>query len=545
MRFRDRQHQMTVFYQAQDSSLRCIARSRNLKFLLGDDRGDAVANVVRCRQLANFPEPGKVSGLRGQVDARAVRDRFGVKPGWFKRLGFKSIALHETLEQIRCEYLASRWLPGVRKNLLSVAPETIGNDVLNHFIHRLRYECGLNASQDDKVDTELNRFLALLKGSCDDALMFHRVVRELSQHIVLPPEPDKPLVLNLDQDGEDTQAKPENLESGQSFSEKDDDPILSSKSESVKKDAYRVFDTSFDEVIDATELSAETQGEALRKKMDRELRTSRISFSRLAGRLLTALLTNVNEDWEYEHEEGLLDTNRLGGLVVNPLSSRIYRRQSVRKKRDTLVTILVDNSGSMRGQPIMTAALCTDMLARTLERCGVGVEVLGFTTAWWRGGEVRQHWIEQGKPSSPGRLNGLRHIVYKSADRRWRHSRFGIAQMLEPSLLKENIDGEALEWAVKRMRQRPETRKILLLVSDGAPRDEATSEANEAGYLESHLREVIVHLEEKSDIELTAIGIGHDVSRYYRNSVQIDTVSDLGETLVDRLCLMLTNRSVS
>lgn len=239
--------------------------------------------------------------------------------------------------------------------------------------------------------------------------------------------------------------------------------------------------------------------------------------------------------WEFDLDDGILDAGRLSRIVVNPMLSLSYKREQETEFRDTVVTLLIDNSGSMRGRPISVAASCGDILARTLERCGVKVEILGFTTRAWKGGQSREQWVKDGKPAEPGRLNDLRHIIYKAADMPWRRARPNLGLMLREGLLKENIDGEALLWAWKRIKGRPESRKILMVISDGAPVDDSTLSVNPASYLEDHLRAVIHQIEERSPVELTAIGIGHDVGRYYQRAVTITDAEELGGTMLQAL----------
>jgi cobaltochelatase CobT len=257
--------------------------------------------------------------------------------------------------------------------------------------------------------------------------------------------------------------------------------------------------------------------------------------SRLANKLQRRLLAQQNRSWQFDLEEGMLDVARLPRIIIDPTAPLSFKQESDTDFRDTVVTLLIDNSGSMRGRPIMVAAVCADILARTLERCAVKVEILGFTTRAWKGGISRDDWIKAGKPASPGRLNDLRHIIYKSADSPWRRARKNLGLMMREGLLKENIDGEALMWAHQRMMSRPEQRRILMVISDGAPVDDSTLSVNSGHYLERHLRQVIGEIENKSPVELLAIGIGHDVTRYYRRAVTIVDVEQLGGVLVEQL----------
>ncbi len=298
---------------------------------------------------------------------------------------------------------------------------------------------------------------------------------------------------------------------------------------------YKVFTREFDEEIAAEQLSSPEELERLRAYLDRELRTLSSAVARLANRLQRRLLAQQNRAWEFDLEEGMLDASRLPRVIIDPMHPLSFKRERDTEFRDTVVTLVLDNSGSMRGRPIMVAACCADILARTLERCGVKVEILGFTTRAWKGGQSREQWLASGKPQGPGRLNDLRHIIYKTADAPWRRAKRSLALMMREGLLKENIDGEALSWAHRRLLARPDQRRILMMISDGAPVDDSTLSVNSGNYLEQHLRQVIEEIETRSPIELIAIGIGHDVTRYYRRAVTITDPSELAGAMTDKL----------
>lgn len=299
--------------------------------------------------------------------------------------------------------------------------------------------------------------------------------------------------------------------------------------------SYKAFSTKHDEVAPAETLCDPEELGRLRAYLDTQLQGLQGAVSRLANRLQRRLMAQQSRSWQFDLEEGILDTSRLTRVLVDPTSPLSFMQEDESNFRDTVVTLLLDNSGSMRGRPIMVAALCADILARTLERCGVKVEILGFTTKAWKGGLAREEWIQAGKPAAPGRLNDLRHIVYKSADAPWRRVRRNLGLMMREGLLKENIDGEALIWAHDRLMARPEQRRIMMVISDGAPVDDSTLSVNSGNYLETHLREVIEYIETKSSVELLAIGIGHDVTRYYRRAVTIVDAEQLGGVMTDKL----------
>jgi len=298
---------------------------------------------------------------------------------------------------------------------------------------------------------------------------------------------------------------------------------------------YKVFTEEFDEVVEATELCDFEELDRLRAYLDSQLTGLQGIVTRLANRLQRRLMAQQNRSWDFDQEEGLLDAARLARVVVSPGHSLSYKVERDQEFKDTVVTLLIDNSGSMRGRPISIAAISADILARTLERCGVKVEILGFTTRAWKGGQSREKWLAAGKNAQPGRLNDLRHIIYKKADEPMRRARKSLGLMMREGLLKENIDGEALIWAHNRLLGRPEDRRILMVISDGAPVDDSTLSVNSAGYLETHLRKVIEWIEKQSPIQLVAIGIGHDVTRYYKRAVTIMDVEQLGGTIIEQL----------
>ena len=300
-------------------------------------------------------------------------------------------------------------------------------------------------------------------------------------------------------------------------------------------DAYQVYTRQYDEVVDADDLCDNEELDRLRNMLDRHLENLTSVIGKLANRLQRKLMAHQNRSWDFDLEEGILDAGKLHRVVTQPLSALSYKQEQDTKFRDTIVTLLLDNSGSMRGRPITIAAVTADILARTLERCGVKVEILGFTTKAWKGGKSREAWQVAGKPEKPGRLNDLRHIIYKGADTPWRRARRSLGLMLREGILKENIDGEALSWAHDRLISRQEDRRILMVISDGAPVDDSTLSSNSGNYLEKHLRLVIDRIENKSPIELMAIGIGHDVNRYYANALTITDVDQLGGAVMSQL----------
>ena len=298
---------------------------------------------------------------------------------------------------------------------------------------------------------------------------------------------------------------------------------------------YSIYTLEYDEIAKAETLETPEEISKLRKNLDQQLITFKDIITKLANKLQRQLLAKQNRSWEFDLEEGLLDSAKLSRILVDPLNSLSFKKEKDFEFKDTVVSLLIDNSGSMRGRPITIAALCADILSRTLERCSVKVEILGFTTKNWKGGQSREDWNRKGKIKKPGRLNDLRHIIYKSADSHWRQSKNNLGLMLKEGLLKENIDGEAITWAYNRLRKRSEERKILMVISDGAPVDDSTLSVNSGDFLEKHLKKVVKYIENKKDVEILAIGIGHDVSRYYNKAIKISDVNELGDVMIGQL----------
>jgi cobaltochelatase CobT len=298
---------------------------------------------------------------------------------------------------------------------------------------------------------------------------------------------------------------------------------------------YKIYTSQYDEVAKAETLENSQEILKLRKNLDQQLITFKDLITKLANKLQRQLLAKQNRAWEFDLEEGLLDSSKLTRIIMNPYNSLSFKKEKDLDFKDTIVTLLIDNSGSMRGRPIAIAALCADILSRTLEKCSVKVEILGFTTKNWKGGKSREDWNKNDKPKKPGRLNDLRHIIYKAADTQWRQAKNNLGLMLKEGLLKENIDGEAISWAFNRLKKRKEERKILMVISDGAPVDDSTLSVNSGDFLEKHLKKIVKSIEAKNDVEILAIGIGHDVSRYYNKAIKITDIHELGDVMISQL----------
>ena len=305
---------------------------------------------------------------------------------------------------------------------------------------------------------------------------------------------------------------------------------------------YKIYTSEFDEIVKAENLENAEEALKLRKSLDQQLIGFQDVITKLANKLQRQLLAKQNRAWEFDLEEGLLDSSKLPRIIMDPYNSLSFKKEKDLDFKDTVVTLLIDNSGSMRGRPITIAAICADILSRTLERCSVKVEILGFTTKNWKGGKSREFWNKEGKPKTPGRLNDLRHIIYKGADTHWRQCKNNLGLMLKEGLLKENIDGEAISWAFNRLKKRIEERKILMVISDGAPVDDSTLSVNSGDFLEKHLKKIVKFIEEKTETEILAIGIGHDVSRYYNRAIKITDVNELGDVMISQLSELFKNK---
>ena len=333
----------------------------------------------------------------------------------------------------------------------------------------------------------------------------------------------------------------ENLENTESFKENKENIPKKINSNNIDQE-YKIFTSNFDEIAKAETLENLEEIQKLRKNLDQQLIGFQDLITKLANKLQRQLLAKQNRAWEFDLEEGLLDSSKLTRIIMDPYNSLSFMKEKDLDFKDTIVTLLIDNSGSMRGRPITIAAICADILSRTLERCSVKVEILGFTTKNWKGGKSREAWTKEEKPKNPGRLNDLRHIIYKSADTHWRQAKNNIGLMLKEGLLKENIDGEAISWAFSRIKKRKEERKILMVISDGAPVDDSTLSVNSGDFLEKHLKKMVNFIESKSEVEILAIGIGHDVSRYYNKAIKITDVNELGDVMISQLSGLFTNK---
>jgi len=538
-----------------------------------------------------------VALVRGVGDAYALRKAYHDEKinNKHRPASPEGAAAFEAVEQARVEAIGAIAMKGVAANLAAGLEQRLLNrglgkarvrdeaplaDVLGLMVReKLTGEkppASLTAAVDlwrPTIEAKAGGDLQKLLGALRDQKAFARLTRTMLSHLALGDQTDSdqgsdenaegenPEGDNQDGEDQDAQQDGESATTESAADAEDGEPVegeVSSEQSEDLSDAtepeegakpqrheaafahqdewgYKVYTAEFDEEIAAPDLCEAEELARLRGFLDQQLSALQGVVSRLANKLQRLLMAQQNRHWEYDLEEGMLDASRLTRIIIDPMHPLSFKREKDTTFRDTCVTLLLDNSGSMRGRPIMVAAMCADILGRTLERVGVKTEILGFTTRAWKGGQSREKWIAAGKPPQPGRLNDLRHIVYKAADEPWRRAKRNLGLMMREGLLKENIDGEALTWAHNRLIARPEQRKILMVISDGAPVDDSTLSVNAGNYLEQHLRRVIEEIETRSSVELTAIGIGHDVTRYYRKAVTIVDAEQLGGAMTEQL----------
>jgi cobaltochelatase CobT len=573
------------------------AITSTIKSIIGDQHIEIIfGNVVnkRNKKTINLPSLKDTNNKIDYIKARALADSEALRLkcsniniyNSFEPRGNTSKLLYAVAEKIRYENIGSSYFKGIRKNLnyfYEIKNEKNDKNKNNdyEFVDAFEYylrskisKFSKNKDLEDKykkykkkLDPRLEDKLELLKNSLLDQKKFNSLISKIISQLridenVKPDqtENDKENNDNLENKTKDTNnqsskdSKNNEMSIDASLPEIDqlsseidkeidanEDESLNSSNDSQKinknfgDSKYKFYTREFDEVIAAEDLESEEELLRLRQSLDQQLLSLKNFISKLANKLQRKLLAKQNRSWEFDLEEGALDTSKLTRIIIDPLNSLSFKKEKDITFKDTLVTILIDNSGSMRGKPISVAAICADILARTLERCSVKVEILGFTTKHWKGGQSREKWTNNQKPLFPGRLNDLRHIIYKSADTPWRQSKNNIGLMLKEGLLKENIDGEALKWAYNKSLKRKEERKILMVISDGAPVDDSTLSTNASDLLENNLKQTVKWIEKNSSVELLAIGIGHDVTRYYSKAIKIADVQDLGDVMINQL----------
>ena len=574
------------FKTAIGSTVKSLSNSENVEVSFGNQNFESKKNSIKLPEVEQVNNKINYNQIRALADSKSLRLRFSDNKTFksFEPDGNISKKLYKIAEKIRYEKLGSDQFKGVKNNIEKYYQERVNtldlknseDKIVESFENYLRvkfFDSKNNKEIEKKLKThkkDLNeRFKGKIKELSNlthDQAQYNSLISDLISNMNLDEnfeeeekneekdDENKKNSTNKEQRTKEKEQEQQemsidsgipDLEHQASESDKDFEEIeVEDKSKSeLKKNIknnfgdykYKAYTEEFDEIIKAEDLENEEELNRLRKNLDQQLLQLKNFVSKLANKLQRKLLAKQNRSWDFDLEEGLLDTAKLPRIIMDPFNSLSFKKEKDIEFKDTLVTILIDNSGSMRGKPISVAAICADILARTLERCGVKVEILGFTTKHWKGGSSREKWMKNNKPNLPGRLNDLRHIIYKSADMPWRQGKNNMGLMLKEGLLKENIDGEALKWAHNKMSRRKEERKILMVISDGAPVDDSTLSTNTSDYLETNLKNVVKWIENKTNIELLAIGIGHDVTRYYNQAIKITDVQDLGDVMINQL----------
>ena len=537
--------------------------------------------------------------LRAETDSEALKRKFSNKEIYQKNLPKNSScrSLYDISEKLRYEILGSKMLRGISKNLKENYKYKINlkrKDQLkkkedvniieafelymlkNLFNLKLNSICQEILSFWEKdLNNSIGKHLDFLNKNLENQNKYNFKITEILKEMEIFDKEDEDRNEDTneenDTNNQDQNNKNENNENNEENKQEEnqngidgeydlnefrmDEQLVDTESETESSENiiqkmnstlsdkdYKIYTTEFDEIAKAESLESSEEILKLRKNLDQQLISFQDLITKLANKLQRQLLAKQNRSWEFDLEEGLLDSSKLPRIIIDPFNSLSFKKEKDLEFKDTVVTLLIDNSGSMRGRPITIAAICADILSRTLERCSVKVEILGFTTKNWKGGKSREEWNNKGKKKNPGRLNDLRHIIYKNADTQWRQSKKNLGLMLKEGLLKENIDGEAISWAYNRLNKRKEERKILMVISDGAPVDDSTLSVNSGDFLEKHLKKTVKLIESKSEIEILAIGIGHDVSRYYNKAIKITDVQELGDVMISKLSELFDNK---
>ena len=578
------------FKKAITSTIKSITGDQNIDVVFGNEVKKKNINIINLPNVQNIDNKIDYIKTRALGDSEALKLRCSDLNIYnsFEPQGSISKLLYAVAEKIRCENIGSSYFKGVRENLNQYykikANQKIDYkkneyefvDAFENYLRNKIFKLSNDKEAENKykkykkkLDTKLRNQLDSLSNSIFDQKKFNSLISKIISQMQVEESTefeekdndqknendlDNELSKQNKKDSKDSENKDISIDanlpdldqlSSEADNEIETDEVENESLESPRGNKresknfgdakYKYYTHAFDEVIKAEELESEGELLRLRQNLDQQLLGLKNFISKLANKLQRKLLAKQNRSWDFDLEEGALDTSKLTRVIIDPLNSLSFKKEKDIKFKDTLVTILIDNSGSMRGKPISVAAICADILSRTLERCSIKVEILGFTTKHWKGGESRQKWIDNQKPLFPGRLNDLRHIVYKSADTPWRQSKNNMGLMLKEGLLKENIDGEALKWAFHKILKRKEERKILMVISDGAPVDDSTLSTNASDYLENNLKQTVKWIEKNSAVELLAIGIGHDVTRYYNKAIKIADVQDLGDVMINQL----------
>ncbi|MDA9613975.1 cobalamin biosynthesis protein CobT [Pelagibacteraceae bacterium] len=588
---------LDTFKRALSSTVKAIAEDKEIEVIFGNNSTSSEEKII-LPEINNVFDLDNIATIRGVADNEALIYKYRNNDTYSEFLPNKekNKKIYESLENTRIQILGSKYMRGVKSNLLSLYEKNCNEKNYSNVTSQsdLEIEHALEIYLKKKIDTNIvpksashalsywSKWLDSKVGTSIDGLLenvnnqekFAKLTNKLISDLKLydsnenkdeseddnkgqqTEELDNPDIDETesqssmsDDDMENTEEEVQSEESELPVDENNEEmqDLEDDGSENVKPQykesksvetilsEYMVYSNKYDEIITAQDLCEDEELNRLRKYLDQQLKSFQTIISRLANRLQRKLLAKQNRSWEFNIEEGLLDTSRLTRVITDPFYSLSFKKEKDTDFKDTVVSLLIDNSGSMRGRPITVAAMSADILARTLEKCGVKVEILGFTTKAWKGGKSRESWMQNNKPPSPGRLNDLRHIIYKAADEPWRRSKKNLGLMMREGLLKENIDGEALLWAHKRLQNRYEARKILMVISDGAPVDDSTLSVNSGNYLEKHLRGAINWIENKSDVQLLAVGIGHDVTRYYKKAVTIVDAEQLADVMTEQL----------
>ncbi|MFL2888847.1 MAG: cobaltochelatase CobT-related protein [Candidatus Pelagibacter sp.] len=552
-------------------------------------------------ELDNLNSKNDFIKARAESDSSALKRKFSDDNIFKKNLPSNSSckSLYTIAEKIRYESLGSKMLKGIEKNFKDNYNQMISSkrkdqlktkedvsvaEAFELYMLKNFHNLELNSLTtkmlsfwENDFDGSINKHIKFLKENLENQYNYSSKFSEILAEMDIfqseekeenkedtqedgqnnPSNEDENSETNDNKDQNKEEETEANLDSDYNIDEyKLDEQLIDTDSDQINNEQiiqkknlsnldneYKIFTNQYDEIIKAENLENADESFKLRKALDQQLIGFHDIITKLANKLQRQLLAKQNRAWEFDLEEGLLDSSKLPRIIMDPYNSLSFKKEKDLDFKDTVVTLLIDNSGSMRGRPITIAAICADILSRTLERCSVKVEILGFTTKNWKGGKSREFWNNKNKPKSPGRLNDLRHIIYKSADTQWRQAKNNIGLMLKEGLLKENIDGEAISWAFNRLKKRKEERKILMVISDGAPVDDSTLSVNSGDFLEKHLKKIVKFIEEKTETEILAIGIGHDVSRYYNKAIKITDVNELGDVMISQLSYLFDTKN--
>ena len=585
------------FKQALISTIKVISDEYRVETELKKNLSSKNYNFFELDNLSSKQDYIK---LRAETDSEALKRKFSNKEIYKKNLPKNSScrSLYDISEKIRYELLGTKMLKGISKNLkenynhkivikrkdqLKTREDVSISEAFELYMLKNFFDIKLIPLSEkilsfweNDFKTSLDKHLNYLNKNLENQEIYNSKFSQLLQEMEIfksenydeeenqknEDEQDNNLNRDSENENQDDQEKGQQ-EQDQNGIDADYDldeyrmdeqlvdtdldkqsseTVFQKMNAGIEDKEYKIFTSQFDEITMAENLESKEEIIKLRKSLDQQLVSFQDLITKLANKLQRQLLAKQNRAWEFDLEEGLLDSSKLTRIIMDPYNSLSFKKEKDLDFKDTVVTLLIDNSGSMRGRPITIAAICADILSRTLERCSVKVEILGFTTKNWKGGKSREEWNKNNKPKNPGRLNDLRHIIYKSADIHWRQSKRNLGLMLKEGLLKENIDGEAISWAFNRLKKRKEDRKILMVISDGAPVDDSTLSVNSGNFLEKHLKKVVKFIESKSEIEILAIGIGHDVSRYYNKAIKITDVQELGDVMIGQLSGLFDNK---